>query len=122
MVGEEVSGGLDDVSGKAAGEVAVRRGLLEEGDCGVLKMEPVRLVDAADVGVEVVADAVGREDDVTVLGRLWFQDRVGTEEGPANPVQWVRGKRKGKPFQKMGRLQVSLLYFHMGVNRPWPAL
>ena len=117
MVGEEVCGGLDDVGGKAVGEVAVRRGHLEEGDGGVLKVEPVRLVDAADGGVDVVVEAVGREEDVVVLGRLWFQDRVGTEEGPANPVQWVRGKRKGKPFQKMGRLQVSLLYFHTGVNR-----
>ena len=58
----------------------------------MLKVELVQLAEAADVGVEVVADAVGREDDVTVLGRLGFQDQVVSEEGPANPVQWVRQK------------------------------
>ena len=31
VVGEEVCGGLDDVGGKAVGEVALRRGLLEDG-------------------------------------------------------------------------------------------
>ena len=67
MVGEEVGGGLDDVVGEAVGEVAVRRGLLEEGDCGVLKVELVQLVKAADGGLDVVWEVVGREEDVVVL-------------------------------------------------------
>ena len=89
VVGEEVCGGLDDVGRKAVGEVALRRGLLDEGD-GVLKVEPVRLVEAADCGVDVVVDVVGREQDVVVLRRLEFKVRVGSQEGPASPDQWVR--------------------------------
>ena len=79
MVGEEVCGGLDDVGGNAAGEVALRRGLLEDGGDGVPKVEPVRLVEAADGCVDVVVDAVGPEEDVMVLGRLGFKVRVGSE-------------------------------------------
>ena len=91
VVGEGVCGGLDGVGGKTVGEVAVRPGLLDNGD-GVLKGESVRLVEAADCGVEVLIDAVGHEDDVVVLGHLGFKVRVGSQEGPASPDQWVGGK------------------------------
>ena len=90
-VGAEVCGGLDDVGGNAVSEVAVRRGLLEEGD-RVLKVELVRLVDAADGDLDVVVEAVGCVEDVVVLGSLVFHDRVGSEEGPVIPVQWFRQK------------------------------
>ena len=56
----------------------------------MLKVEPVRLFEAADCGVGVVVDAVGREEDVVVLRRLGFTVRVGSEEGPTSPDQWVR--------------------------------
>ena len=62
--GRGFCGGLDDVGGKAVGEVAVRRGLLEEGDGGVLKVELVQLAEAVDCGVDVVWEVVGREEDV----------------------------------------------------------
>ena len=92
VVGEEVCGGLNEVGGKTVGEVAVRPGLLDDGDGWVLKGEPVRLVVAAGGGVVVLVDAVGHEDDVVVLGHLGFKVRVGSQEGPASPDQWVRGK------------------------------
>ena len=92
VVGEEVGGGLDDVGGEAVGEVAVRPGLPNEGDDGVLKVDTVELVVAAGGGVEVVVEAVGHEEDVVFHGCLGFTVRVGSEEGPSSPDQWVRGK------------------------------
>ena len=92
VVGDDVCGGLDDVGGKAVGEVAVHRGLPDEGDVCELRGEPVRLVEAVDGGVDVLVDAVGHEDDVVVLGHLGFKVRVGSQEGPASPDQWVRQK------------------------------
>ena len=90
VVGEEVCGGLDDVGGKTVGDVSMRPRLLDDGDGWVLKGESVRLVEVADGGVEVLIDAVGHEDDVVVLGHLGFKVRVGSQEGPACPDQWVR--------------------------------
>ena len=90
VVGEGVCRGLDDVSGKAADDVSVRPRLLDDGDGLVLKGESVRLVEVANGGVEVLIDAVGHEDDVVVLGHLGFKVRVGSQEGPACPDQWVR--------------------------------
>ena len=58
----------------------------------MLKVELVQLVDAADRGLDVVWEAVGRVVDVVVLGSLGFTVRVGPEEGPAKPVQWFRQK------------------------------
>ena len=92
LVGEGVCDCLDDVGGKMVDDVAVRPGLLDDGDGWVLKGESVRLVEVADGGVEVLVDAVGHEDDVVVLGHLGFKVRVGTQEGPASPDQWVREK------------------------------
>ena len=92
MVGEEVGGGLDDVVGEAVGEVAVRRGLLEEGEDSVLRVGLVELAEAVDCGVEAFVEAVGHEEDAVVLGCLWFTVRVGPEEGPASPDQWFRQK------------------------------
>ena len=88
----------------------------------MLKMELLQLADAADGGVDGVVEAVGHEDCVIVLGRLGFQDRVGSEEGPANPVQLVQGERKVKPFHRMSSLHDSLLCFQTGGNRPWPSV
>ena len=89
-VGEEICGCLDGVGGKTVGEVAVRPGLLDDGDGCVLKGESVRLVEAADGGVDVVVGAVGHDEDVVVLGRLGFKVRVGSQDGPASPDQWER--------------------------------
>ena len=90
--GRGFCGGLDDVVGEAVGEVAVRRGLLEEGEDSVLRVGLVELAEAADGGADVVGEAAGREEDAVVLGCLGFTVRVGSEEGPANSVQWVRQK------------------------------
>ena len=60
----------------------------------MLRVEPVRLIYASDGGVAVVVHAVGREEDVVVLERLGFKDRVGSEEGPASTTNGFEGNEK----------------------------